>query len=577
MRPHLEQSHFCVAMNSTGLLESSTGGNNAIRLEQNGRIHAPTRRRHSEACRSRSWCWCWFCIACVLYLCRLATAQTQLPLTNSSPAFRVLVFSKTAGYRHDAIPTAVNAVKTLGALNDFAVTVSEDSTMFTDADLAPFQVIVFLLTTGDVLNFDQQGAMERFIRAGKGFVGVHAAADAEYNWSWYVGLLGTSFLTHPAQSSARLIVEDPTHASTVFLPPTWSRSDEWFDFVSNPRGSVQVLLSLDETSYSGGTMGDHPIAWCHDYDGGRAWYTGLGHNASAYNEPFFRLHLLGGIQYAAGAPARLPAHARALFDGSNQTQWVKSGTASPSGWNLAGGALEVKTSAGSIETVETYQDFRLHAEFSIPSVAAGTAEGQLNNSGIYLQRRYELQIMNTYGRAVSGQNETGAFWGLKDPTVNASVPDGKWEAFDILFRAARWSGATKTENARVTVYWNTVLVQDNYALTKSTGGGDPEASTPGPILLQGLVGPVRFRNIWVQGIIANPPALTFGKAGSDLALSWPTVPSDFHVESTDGLGLSETASQWQQVQLTPTTVGTTNLLQIPAPRASAFFRLSRPD
>lgn len=573
----LEWSHFRVAMNSTGLLKSPTVGNRSPRLEPNGRTDASKTRRQPEACRGYSWRWIWICIACLLHIWPTAMAQTQLPMTNSAPAFRVLVFSRTTGYRHDAIATATSTVKTLGALNDFAVTATENPAVFTDVDLAPFRVIVFLLTTGDVLNTDQQGAMERFIRAGKGFVGVHSTTDTEHDWPWFGGLVGTSFLSHPAQSSGRLVVEDSANPSTTFLPPTWTRTDEWFNFTTNPRTSVQVLLSLDESSYSGGTMGDHPIAWCHDYDGGRAWYTGLGHNASAYNEPFFRLHLLGGIQYAAGAQMHAPAHARALFDGSNQTEWVKSGTTTPAGWTLAGGTLEAKTSVGSIETVETYQDFRLHAEFSLPSYAPGTAEGQLNNSGIYLQRRYELQIMNTYGRAVSGLNETGAFWGLKDPTVNASVPDGKWETFDILFRAARWAGTSKTENARVTVYWNTVLVQDNYALTKSTGGGDPEAATPGPILLQGLVGPVRFRNIWVQGTIANPPTLAFARTGSDLVLSWPVVPSGFNVESTDGIGFGAGTTQWETPQLRPSTVGLRNYLQIPAPPANSFFRLSRPD
>lgn len=217
--------------------------------------------------------------------------------------YRVLVFSRTAGFRHDSIPDAVAAVHTLADQNGFLVDATEDPTVFTDSGLAAYGAVIFLLTTGDVLDASQQAAFERYIQAGNGFVGVHSAADTEYDWPWYGGLLGAHFASHPDVQTAAVQREDSNHPSTVSLPDLWVRTDEWYNFQTNPRdnGDIHVLASLDEASYSGGTMGDHPIAWYHSYDGGRAWYTAGGHTRESYAEPLFLAHLKGGIEYAAVA------------------------------------------------------------------------------------------------------------------------------------------------------------------------------------------------------------------------------------------------------------------------------------
>jgi len=215
--------------------------------------------------------------------------------------YRVLAFTKTAEYRHDSIPDAVAALRALGAEHGFAVDHSEDATMFDDATLAPYRAVLFLLTTGDVLIGGQQAAFERYIRAGGGYVGVHAACDTEYEWPWYGQLVGAYFQHHPEIQAATVYVEDRAHPSTAGLPERWERTDEWYDFRANPRGQVNVLARLDETTYNGGGMGeDHPIAWWHDFEGGRAWYTAGGHTAESYREPLFLQHLLGGIHYAVG-------------------------------------------------------------------------------------------------------------------------------------------------------------------------------------------------------------------------------------------------------------------------------------
>ncbi len=239
--------------------------------------------------------------------------DTRAPERDPAEAAdRVLVFTRTAGFRHDSIPDGVAAIRALGAAHGFGVDQTEDPTVFTDAGLAAHHAVVFLSTTGHVLEAEQQAAFERYIRNGGGFVGIHAASDTEYDWPWYGGLVGAYFSGHPAVQAAILNVEDRTHPSTVALPDPWVRTDEWYSFRTNPRDvGVHVLLTLDEASYTGGAMGaDHPIAWYHLYDGGRAWYTAIGHTSESFAEPLFVAHLLGGIQYAAALP---PDGANAVY------------------------------------------------------------------------------------------------------------------------------------------------------------------------------------------------------------------------------------------------------------------------
>jgi cytochrome c len=233
----------------------------------------------------------------------LAIAAAQTPAVS----FAVLVFSKTAEFRHDSIPDGIAAIRALGAEHGFAVDATEDAARFTDATLARYKVVVFLLTTGDVLGPAQKAALERYLRGGGGFVGIHSAGDTEHHWPWYGRLVGTWFKNHSRIQRATVRVEDPDHPSTKGLPRNWERTDEWYNFASNPRGRVHVLLRVDEATYSGGKMGtDHPIAWCQNLDRGRSWYTAMGHTRESYAEPLFRLHLLGGIESAAGVAAGCP-------------------------------------------------------------------------------------------------------------------------------------------------------------------------------------------------------------------------------------------------------------------------------
>ncbi len=245
-----------------------------------------------------------------------STTSSGSPTTANQCSRRLLVFSKTGGFRHASIKDGKIALQKLAAEHNFSVDFTEDAAAFTDANLAHYNAVVFLLTTGKILDDNQKAAFERYIRAGGGYVGVHSASDTEYAWSWYGGLVGAYFDRihgHSKVVQATIHVIDRTHPSTMMLPLLWVRTDEWYNFASNPRGKVNVLMTIDESTYKGGTMGaDHPIAWYHEYDGGRAWYTALGHTSESYSEPLFLAHLWGGVMYAVGGGRRVTTTSQGL-------------------------------------------------------------------------------------------------------------------------------------------------------------------------------------------------------------------------------------------------------------------------
>ncbi|MDB4901722.1 MAG: Trehalose utilization [Mucilaginibacter sp.] len=217
---------------------------------------------------------------------------------------KVLIFSKTAGFHHASIPVGIAAIMKLGQENNFDVDTTIDSKKFTYENLKQYAAVIFLSTTGDVLNNQQQGEFEKYIRSGGGFVGVHAATDTEYDWPWYGNLVGAYFKSHPAQQYAVLHVIDYNFIATKHLPVEWKRFDEWYNFKWIAPG-LHVLITIDEKSYNGGANGDnHPMSWYHDYDGGRAFYTELGHTDESYADPLYLKHLLGGIEYAMGNAAK---------------------------------------------------------------------------------------------------------------------------------------------------------------------------------------------------------------------------------------------------------------------------------
>ncbi|MDX3574474.1 ThuA domain-containing protein [Streptomyces sp. ID05-47C] len=391
----------------------------------------------------------------------LLLGGATLPAASHSPSpgeARVLVFSKTAGFRHDSIPDGVAALKELGATDGFTVHATEDAGAFTPANLRRYDAVVFLSTTGDVLDDTQQRAFEDYVHRGGGYVGIHAAADTEYDWPFYGGLAGAYFQSHPAIQPATVDVEDHAHPATSALPRSWIRTDEWYNYRSNPRDRAHVLASLDESSYTGGTMrGDHPIAWCQDYQGGRAFYTGGGHTKESYADPVFRRHLVGGILYAVGeiqADCRPENGYRPLFDGSSLDGWRQAGpgsfTLDDDGTLTSSGGMGLLWYAAS-----GFSSYSLKLDWKMASASGD------DNSGVFVgfppsddpwsavNNGYEVQIDATD----VPEKTTGSVYGFRSADLKkrdrALNPPGEWNTYEI-----------RVEGERLRLWLNGVKIND---------------------------------------------------------------------------------------------------------------------
>ncbi|MFJ6821570.1 ThuA domain-containing protein [Streptomyces niveus] len=367
---------------------------------------------------------------------------------------RVLVFSKTAGFRHDAIPEGIAALKELGKSSNITIDATETAAQFTTNNLARYDAVVFLSTTGDVLNPEQQKAFEYYISTGGAYMGVHAASDTEYDWPYYGKLVGAYFSGHPQIQQATVRVEDHEHPSTGHLDDEWQRTDEWYNYRDNPRSNVKVLATLDETTYQGGTMkGDHPIAWCQTYEGGRSFYTGGGHTKASYAEPAFREHLLGGLRYAAGqvkANCKPNTGYRDIFNGKTLDGWKQAG---PGKFNVGGGELHTEGGMGMLwYQAKELGSYSLKMDWKM--------DGD-DNSGVFIgfpasddpwsavNNGYEIQIDATD----AADRTTGAIYGFKSANIKARDqvlrPPGQWNSYEI-----------KVQGERVQVILNGVKIND---------------------------------------------------------------------------------------------------------------------
>lgn len=230
----------------------------------------------------------------------LTSAVLLLHCDSGSDKPRVLIFNKSEFYVHECMPAAVKALEQICRDNNWKADVTDDAEVFTEKELRRYAAVVFLNTAGDVLNPTQEIEFERYIQAGGGFVGIHTALDTEHNWKWYGQLVGGLFDGMTEVQTATIQVQNREHPATKHLGETWSHRDEWFN-VRNLSPDVQVLLRVDESTFQGGKMGAyHPVSWYHEYDGGRAFFTALGHTTESYSDPDFLKHLQGGLQYAIG-------------------------------------------------------------------------------------------------------------------------------------------------------------------------------------------------------------------------------------------------------------------------------------
>ncbi|MFC3381017.1 ThuA domain-containing protein [Couchioplanes azureus] len=418
------------------------------------------------------------------------------PAVAADDPYDVLVFSRTTGFRHDSIAAGTQAVRDLGAQHGFSVTATEDPAVFTAAGLAGYEAVVFLNTTGDVLDTAQQAAFEGYIRGGGGYAGVHAAADTEYGWPFYGELVGAWFASHPAIQPATVVLEDRAHAATAHLPQRWNRTDEWYDYRTNARSTAHVLATLDESTYSGGRMGaDHPHAWCKTLDAGRSFYTGGGHTRESYADPAFRAHLLGGIRYAAG---------RTNADCRPETGYAKLYDGATTGWSQAGPGGFTNTDATLTSTGGMGLFWYSAAQFTSYSLKLDWKLAGDDNSGVFLgfppsddpwsavNNGYEVQIDATD----APDRTTGAVYGFKSADLAARDaalnPPGEWNTFELL-----------VESERLQIFLNGRKIND-------FTNADPARSLAGHIGLQnhGAGDEVSFRNVRVKELGGPQPPRT---------------------------------------------------------------------
>ena len=224
--------------------------------------------------------------------------------------FNVMLFTKTAGWHHKSIPAGVANIKALAEEHDFNMVWHEDASHFNDKFLADIDVVIFMMTTGDIMNEEQQAAFKRYIQAGKGFVGIHSASDTEADWPWFQKLVGRSFVIHPVVQTARMQVVNTSFPGMNRIPNNILWTDEWYDFGPEKSKNLNYLLKVDESTYdthsdwgnnqTGDGMGEfHPIAWYQNFDGGRSFYTSLGHLDAVHSNRDFKHHVYGGIYWAA--------------------------------------------------------------------------------------------------------------------------------------------------------------------------------------------------------------------------------------------------------------------------------------
>ena len=375
----------------------------------------------------------------------LATVpSSQAAQTSAAAPFKVLVFSKTTGFRHDSIPAGIQAIRTLAAANNFTVDATEDDALFTDTTLAQYKTVIFLSATGDPVSTQaEKDAFQRYIEHGGGYVGVHAAADSGYTWPWYGKLVGAYFKQHPAIQPARLVIEDTTHPATTGLASSITRTDEWYDFQTNPRGAVHVLTTVDDSSYTGSTMGaDHPDTWCQNYDGGRSFYTALGHTTESYSEPTFLHLLLGGILTTAGTvaadcsvsttPPPTVISLRAHANGKYVT--ADNGGASP--------LIANRTAIGPWEQFDRIDAgggqiaLRAHADNQYVTAGnAGAAPLIANRTAVGSWETFTL-VHNTDGSVSLKANANGMYVTADNagaaPLIANRTAIGPWEEFDQL-------------------------------------------------------------------------------------------------------------------------------------------------
>lgn len=423
---------------------------------------------------------------------------------------RVLFLTHSAGFRHSVVTrpepeTLAHAERALidAAQGRYEVIATQDCGALTKEALEDLDA-VFFYTTGELpISEDGRGALMDWIRGGGAFVGSHCASDTYYRFAPYQQMLGGAFDGHPWHEEVGVVVEDREHPATRHLPQRFSIHDEIYQFKQFTRVPLRVLMRLDgeRTELSRGKRadGDYALAWARSYGEGRVFYTALGHRESVWEDERFLAHVLGGIDWALEGEhvfREAPADAQVVVGAGEHGLRSRSGE--PSGWRFEDGVIRVEPGSGNAFSSREFGDAWVHVEFNCPESPPEVKGQGRGNSGVYVQGRYEVQVLDSHGEPARW-NEAGGIYAKHVPLVNAARPAGEWQSYDILFTAPRFDGGgAKTANARMTVWFNGALIHDDVEIdgpTAAAMSGDERAT--GPLMLQDHGNLVRYRNVWV--------------------------------------------------------------------------------
>ena len=417
---------------------------------------------------------------------------------------RVLFLTHSAGFTHGVVKRPAEAkfahaemMLQSAAGKDFRVIPTQDCRMISAKNLEQYDAVVFY-TTGELpIPAENRAALMEWIRSGGAFVGLHCATDTWYEFPEYMEMIGGAFDGHPWHQEVGVKVDDPRHPAVHHLGESFQVHDEIYQFKwfkGEPPLNVVLSLDMDTVDSTRGKYERNPIAWWRNWGEGRVFYSGLGHRPELWEDERYQKHVLGAIRWAIDGPdgtTPMPEGAKLLLAGDTTDGW-KHKDGKPFAWKRAKGAVEIVPGTGDLISEEGFGDFLMHVEFNVPEGA---------NSGVYLHGRYEVQVFDSHGRAPQDlrPGDCGGIYNLAAPSAAASRAPGRWQTFDIRFRAPRITDSRgKTGNARLTLWHNGLLVHDELEIPGPTPGGiDQNELHAGPILLQDHGNPVRYRNVWI--------------------------------------------------------------------------------
>ena len=445
-------------------------------------------------------------------------ARLSLVLALASPVLaqeppRVLFLTHSAGFTHSVVKRAAQAklahaenVLVDASRGRLVVHPTQDCGQINAETLAEYDAVLFY-TTGELPIADEgRAALMDWIRKGGAFCGIHCATDTFYKWPEYMELIGGAFAGHPWHKEVGVRVEDPSHPAVAHLGQSFKITDEIYQFRDFRRHPSRVLLTLDPDSiddFDKGRRddGDYALAWCREYGEGHLFYTALGHREDVWTDPRFQQHLMAGIEWAvegADYSPPPPTGATVLLGEDGLAGWQHQGNGRDAEWGFDGGVMEVSRSGNLVTREEHGGDFLLHVEFKPPVTPETNGWQNRGNSGVYVQGKYEVQVLDSYGLELR-MGDCGAIYGKHIPVPNASKPPGRWQTYDIEFTAPKVDAeGKKTAHARMTVWHNGVKIHDDAEVngTTAAGMGGPERGV-GPLMLQDHGHPVQYRNIWL--------------------------------------------------------------------------------